>query len=98
MTNREFKEKKKALWDSHRKEHEKLDMEFVLTHENITIGDLITDREGTIKVEKIETVCGITTLPLGIYYGACYTAKGVSFKNGAKRSVLGANVGTITKP
>ena len=85
MTTEEFTEKKTMLEREFLCKRKALAAEYALANNTVAIGDMVIDRIGRVKVDKI-VVDGISD-PCCVYYGVEYTKKGIPFKNGKRRGV-----------
>lgn len=78
------------------REIEQIHIKYALANNTIKIGDLITDRNNTIKVEKINAIIPfLRNLPECIYYGRKYTKKGLPTKKEGFDKIYQYNVKII---
>jgi len=93
MNREEYSIKRNILKTEYDKKVRELNKEYALSNNKISIGDIITDHIGSIKVEAI-----CITTPFGrdnpccLYSGTEYTKSGKPFKNGSKRKVYQFNL------
>lgn len=93
MNEIEYKEALQAARKDYDDAVNKISIDFALTNNTIKFGDFVTDHTSTIKVEKIGTYCGLGhSTPKCVYYGPCYTTKGVPYKGDKRGAVYQSNV------
>ena len=90
MTLDEYKDKTQAMQKRHTIELKRLAVEYVHTNNSVSIGDLVRDHIGTIKV-RVVLVSGLQH-PECVYRGVQYTTRGIAFKAGKERDVYQSNL------
>lgn len=83
MTFDELQGQVQELVNRTKKEYFELIRDYVVEHNRISHGDLMTRHSDTIKVDKITVSAPITItphLPTVIYHGLCHTKRGEPFK------------------
>jgi hypothetical protein len=81
----------KISFDAAKKE---LHREFAYANNPYKIGDIVADRIGTVKIEKIQIYLGLNPYPQCVYTGVELTKKGEPKKGGKKRSVYQSGIKT----
>jgi len=67
-------------------------IEFAYANNPYRLGDIVTDRIGSIKIEEIRPYFGLDKYPQCVYFGIEYTKKGEQNKRGNKRNVYQSNI------
>ncbi len=67
-----------------------LNREYALSHNNVKIGDIVTDHLGSVQIESIRIYHHEP--PSCIYRGTCYTKTGKPCKLGKKRDLYQINI------
>lgn len=91
MTIEEYRQKRKELRERHWREEKELAKEYALANNPYSIGDLVTDHIGSIKIEKIQISEDISG-PCCVYYGLELKKDGTPTKRGEKRHVYQTNI------
>jgi hypothetical protein len=94
MTQEVYLEKMMQIDRSYKAAKDELYKEFAYANNPYKIGDIVTDRIGTVKIEKIQIYLGLHTFPQCVYTGVELTKKGEPNKKGNKRSVYQSNIKT----
>lgn len=95
MTFEEYEAKKKEILEEADRRIAEIGVEFALSNNPVSIGDVITDHYQAIKVDKIHVVGRLTFLPSCVYSGTLISKTGKPFKNGKKSCVHQSNLRTI---
>lgn len=93
MDIEEYKKQIKAIKDEASTKKKSLDVAYAMFHNSITLGDVIEDHIGHIKVEKISVEIPLyQSVPACVYFGVEVTKAGVPYKKGTKRWVYQSNL------
>lgn len=90
MTLNEYEKELKKLNEKHDNELKELAIKFALSNNNVSIGDIVTDHIGSIKVDIIRFHLAET--PSCVYCGIQHTKTGKPFKNKERRRVYQTNL------
>jgi hypothetical protein len=94
MTQEEYKSKVNEINNDHQEKLRLLAKEYAYSNNPYSIGDIVTDPVGSIKIEQIKYQKGSiwSSFPSCIYFGIELTKKGEPNKRGNKRSVFQSNI------
>lgn len=93
MNEQEYKEKLEEIERNARIAKFDLDNKYAQSNNPHKIGDIITDQNGTIKIESIgQAFAFMSKLPESLYYGTCCTKKGVPLKRGGTNDIYQSNI------
>jgi hypothetical protein len=90
MTTEEYTQKRKEIEQKCEEDKKLLMMQFVRENNPYKIGDIITDHEGSIKIEKMTYSWHG---PAAVYYGTIVNKNGTMHKAGKQRGVYQLNIG-----
>jgi hypothetical protein len=80
MEQREYKERLAALLTQYEADKKKLHREYALSNNPYKIGDMFTDHQGTIRIEKISTYLSSWDFPQCVYTGIIINKDGKESK------------------
>lgn len=95
MKQEEYAERLNELNQRFEAEKKKLATEFALSNNLVSVGDIIEDHMGRIKVDKISVCNLLSTRPMCCYFGPEITKQGNPFKNDKTRWVYQSNLEKI---
>jgi hypothetical protein len=94
MTFEDYKIKNKQLEDNFEKDKTQLTKDFINSNNPYSIGDIISDKLGSIKIEKIQYYCPKSKLekPCAVYVGQIYTKNQTPTKSKKHRTIFQYNI------
>jgi hypothetical protein len=91
MSFEEYKSELKRINEEFDLKKRLLATKYALSNTNYTVGDIVKDHIGTIKVEKIYTTMSFN-VPVCVYEGIELKKDGTPTKKGSKRQVYQINI------
>lgn len=92
MTKEEYKEAQKKIELEAYKKQRDIDFKYAMSINTYSKGDKVTDKVGTILIDKIVVGLPLDGMPCCVYYGIELNKNGKPRKNRREREVYGCNV------
>jgi len=98
MTKEEYLNNLETLSKMHSHSIERLAKKYALSNNDISVGDVITDQLGSIRVKEVSTSTSFTRdLPECIYRGEKCTKKGKPTRGDSNRWLWQSNISGVNK-